>query len=219
MAASAAAMDTHHLETARTARYHTLGEPARAREVWFLLHGYGQSAADLLEACAPLCADGRLLVAPEGLSRFYLRGTQGSIGASWMTREDRELEIADYVRWLDALAAHLPLPAGAVARCVLGFSQGAATAWRWLALGRTHADRLVQWAGGIPPDVDLAGHHQRFERLRICLVRGESDRVWDEAAFMADCKRLADHGLAHDCHPFEGGHAVDGAVLRHLADA
>jgi predicted esterase len=212
-------MDTHHLETPRTARYHTLGDPSRCCEVWFLLHGYGQRADDLLALCEPLLCDGRLLVAPEGLSRFYLRGVRGDVGASWMTRDDRELEIRDYLRWLDTLAAHLP-PAGSERRsCVMGFSQGAATAWRWVLAGHTHVDRLVQWGGGIPPDADLAAHRPRLERMRIHLVRGESDAVWDEGAFADDCKRLADHAIAHDCHPYAGGHKVDGAVLRHLADA
>lgn len=212
-------MDTHHLETPRTARYHTLGDSARCCEVWYLLHGYGQSASELLSLCEPLLCEGRLLVAPEGLSRFYLAGSRGSIGASWMTREDRELEIGDYVRWLDTLALHLPRPGSERHCCVLGFSQGAATAWRWTVLGRTHIDRLVLWGGGIPPDVDLAGHHQRLERMRIHLVRGENDRIYDEQAFSRDCKRLADHSIAHDCRPFAGDHRVVGVVLRHLADA
>jgi predicted esterase len=212
-------VDTHHLETRRTARYHTLGDPARCCEVWYLLHGYGQAAAELLRLCEPLLRDGRLLVAPEGLSRFYLRGTEGVIGGSWMTREDRELEIADYVHYLDQLARHLPRGGDDRHACVLGFSQGVATAWRWTTLGHTHHDRLVAWGGDIPPDVDLGGHKLRLERMRIHIVRGETDRVYDDAAMSRDCKRLADHAIPHDCHPFAGDHRVDGAVLRRLADA
>lgn len=212
-------MDTHHVETLRTARYHTLGDPARCCEVWYLLHGYGQAASDLLRQCEPLLREGRLLVAPEGLSRFYLRGTQGAIGASWMTREDRELEIADTLRFLDLVASRLPRAGADCHACVLGFSQGASAAWRWTALGHTHLDRLVAWGGDIPPDIDLAGHKLRLDRMRIHIVRGESDRVYDDEALSRDCKRLADHGIPHDCRPFAGDHRVDGAVLRRLADA
>jgi predicted esterase len=144
-------VDTHRLETARTGRYHTLGDAARAREVWFLLHGYGQSAADLLASCAALATPKRLLVAPEGLSRFYLRGGTGPVGASWMTREDREHEIADTLGWLDRVAAEFDDAAHPRVRCAMGFSQGAAAACRWAALGRTNLDRLVLWGGGGPP--------------------------------------------------------------------
>lgn len=211
-------METHHLETLRCARYHTLGDAARCCEVWYLLHGYGQSAADFLRACEPLLCNGRLLVAPEGLSRFYLRGGAGPVAASWMTSEDRALEIADYVRYLDTLAERLPRASDQRHACVVGFSQGAATAWRWVATGHTHVDRLLAWGGGIPPDLDLGERKARLRRMRVQLVRGAHDRVHTEEAFSADVKRLADHGIGIDCHVFEGDHRVDGPELRHLAD-
>ncbi len=211
-------MDTHHLETIRTARFHTLGDPERCCEVWYLLHGYGQSAAGFLDECEPLLSDGRLLVAPEALSRFYLRSGRGPVGASWMTREERALEIADYLRYLDLLARQLP-QAGAERRaCVLGFSQGAATAWRWASLAETQVDRLILWAGGIPPDLDLAASRERLRSMRIDLVRGTQDEAFDEQASSAVSSSLAEHGIGHGCQLFEGDHRVDGATLRQLAD-
>lgn len=211
-------METHRLETARTGRYHTLGDADRAREQWFLLHGYGQPAADLLASCAELAAPQRLLVAPEALSRFYLRGGTGPVGASWMTREDREHEIADTLGWLDRVAGALDAP-HVRARCALGFSQGAAAACRWAALGRTRIDRLVLWGGGVPPDVDLARCRARLRGLRLQLVRGAEDRVHDDERLAEDSRRLAEHGIEHDVRAFDGGHAVDGRALRRLADA
>ncbi|MEZ4763957.1 MAG: hypothetical protein R3C26_12480 [Calditrichia bacterium] len=38
------------------------------------------------------------------MSRFYLQSTNGRIGATWMTREDRENEIADYLAYLNNLS-------------------------------------------------------------------------------------------------------------------
>ena len=76
-------------------------------ELWVLLHGYRQLAPRFLRHMRALHAPHRLLVAPEGLSRFYLEGRPGPhrggdpVGASWMTREDREAEILDYVEYLD----------------------------------------------------------------------------------------------------------------------
>src|SRR5512141_1921982 len=100
----------------RTARYWTDGDTGSARDVWFILHGYGQLAADLLAAAAPLAGDGRLVVAPEALSRFYATAATGGshaqagVGASWMTREDRDHEIEDYIGYLDALASRVMAP-------------------------------------------------------------------------------------------------------------
>jgi predicted esterase len=212
-------VDTRRLQTTRSARYHTLGDAARAREVWILLHGYGQSAADFLASCAELAAPQRLLVAPEALSRFYLRGGTGPVGASWMTREEREHEIADTLAWLDAVAADVADPVRQRSCAVVGFSQGAAAACRWAALGRTRLERLVLWGGGVPPDLDLALARERLRAMRVHLVRGLADAAWDERRLLDDSRRLAEHGIGHDSHPFDGGHELRGLVLRHLADA
>ena len=211
-------MQTHRIETARTARFYTHGDERSAREVWHLVHGYGQLARDFLAACESL-AEERLLVAPGALSRFYLRRGNGAIGASWMTREDREDEIVDYVRYLDAVAARYPgAPAGR-STCVLGFSQGAHTACRWATLGATHVDRLVLWGGGVPEDLDLARHGGRLARMRLTLVRGSADEAYDAKAHARDRERLQEHAIPFETHAFEGAHEVPAEALRAVATA
>src|SRR2546426_7091347 len=66
-------MQEHHIGVTRSARYFTLGDSSRGvGEVWFVCHGYGQLAARFLEKLRVLDDGRRYLVAPEGLSRFYL---------------------------------------------------------------------------------------------------------------------------------------------------
>src|SRR5213076_1351338 len=86
-----ACVQEHHLSVNRTARYFTLGSRSRGvAEVWFACHGYGQLAARFLEKLRVLDDGRRYLVAPEGLSRFYLSEspTERRGGASCMTRAD-----------------------------------------------------------------------------------------------------------------------------------
>jgi predicted esterase len=212
-------MQTHSLRVSRTARFHTVGDTARAREVWVLLHGYGQLASAMLEACAALAGEDRLLVAPEALSRFYSRGGSGPIGASWMTREEREAEIADYVAYLDALARHIDeLGAGVAARRnVLGFSQGAATASRWACLGTVKFERIVLWGAGVPAELSAETLRQRVSNVNFTLVRGESDAVHDEASLARDLERLHAAGATVRRESFAGGHALDAATLARIA--
>src|SRR5204862_202573 len=127
-------------------------------------------------------ADGRrYLVAPEGLSRFYLSEspTERRVGASWMTREDRLAEIEDYVRYLDAVYADVFgfLDRALVTAHALGFSQGASTVSRWVALGKAKIDRLILWGGEFPPDLDLTLDTTvgRLRAARLALVYGRSD--------------------------------------------
>src|SRR5881398_3935866 len=101
-------MHEHHIGVSRSARYFTLGEkPQGVAEVWFACHGYGQLAARFLEKLRVLDDGRRCVVAPEGLSRFYLSESPAErrVGASWMTREDRLAEIDDYVPYLDGVSA------------------------------------------------------------------------------------------------------------------
>ncbi|MBX2973634.1 MAG: hypothetical protein KF797_11055, partial [Flavobacteriales bacterium] len=144
-------MEERHIRVTRTARYHVLGDPAGAQAIWIVLHGYGQLARYFLNKFDGLGCD-LAFVAPEGLSRFYLDEAHQRVGATWMTREDREHEIGDQCTYLDALAAELRGHRTDVPVHVLGFSQGVATACRWSLLGRTPIGRLVLWAGAIPPE-------------------------------------------------------------------
>src|SRR6266581_2470839 len=84
-------MQEHSFSTARSARYFTLGAPERAAEFWFVYHGYGQLASRFLERFRSIESERRCIVAPEGLSRFYLSESPAErrVGASWMTRGDR----------------------------------------------------------------------------------------------------------------------------------
>src|SRR5690242_1913739 len=152
-------MEEHHLSVARTARYFTLGSPGPGtRELWLVCHGYGQLASRFLRPFSALDDGTRLIVAPEGLSRFYSDPNQHErVGASWMTREDRLTEIDDYVRYLDAVHAEVrSAGGGGTSRLVvLGFSQGVATACRWVARGSVPVERLIAWGGELPPELDL----------------------------------------------------------------
>lgn len=214
----------HHLPVTRTARFYTLGDPdAIARDVWFVCHGYGQLAPRFLRRFESLRAAHRLIVAPEALSRFYVEQpgrshAQSPVGASWMTREDRLSEIDDYIRFLDAVYAQVfewAPRAGAVVS-VLGFSQGAAAAARWVARGAARADRLILWGGLLPHDLDLARDGARLREVELVTVSGNADAFLSGEAIAAQRERLAAYGILPRDVSYEGGHGLDDGVLAHL---
>ncbi len=215
-----------HLPVTRTARYWSVGgDVGQPGECWVVLHGYQQLARRFLRRFEPVAGDHRRVVAPEGLSRFYSdprpgrHGRTSPVGASWMTREDREHEIRDYVAYLDRLWDHLrqDLP-GSVRLVVLGFSQGVATACRWLTQGRARADRLVLWGDFLPPDLDLGRAAERLGGTEVVLVRGEADGVLaDERLRSEEEARISASGITLRRVTYPGGHDIDGRVLRKLA--
>ena len=208
-------MQEHFLDTTRTARYFTLGDPVSAAELWFVGHGYGQLASRFLERFRGIDVEGRCIVAPEGLSRFYLTDTptERRVGASWMTREDRLHEIDDYVRYLDALYG--ALGAARTKVTALGFSQGTATMSRWAALGSSRIDRLILWGGEVPPDLEL--HRLRVPRLE--LVYGTRDQFFTPKIVATNEARLREQRVPYELISFDGAHELDAATLSRVAGA
>lgn len=220
-------VEPHAIVVPRTARYYTLGAThGFPRELWIVCHGYGQLASRFIKQFALLDDGTRLIVAPEGLSRFYLdpiaeRRQQSAprVGATWMTREDRDAEVADYVHYLDLVASevrhHL---AGASPRIiVLGFSQGTATVSRWLAASELRAEQLVLWSGAIPPELDLAAWSSHVHGAAITLVAGESDAMVSPEAVASEAERLSAAGVGYTLQRFPGGHTIDPHALEALA--
>lgn len=205
-------MQEHHFSTPRSARYFTLGSAEEAADLWFVCHGYGQLASRFLERFRPVEAERRCIVAPEGLSRFYLTEspTERRVGASWMTREDRLHEIDDYVRYLDGVYTKVvPRDARVTA---LGFSQGTATVCRWAGLGASRIDRLIVWGGEVPPDLDL----KRLRVPSLTLVYGTRDEFFTPKIIAATESRLREYEIPYELVPFDGGHEIDEATLRRL---
>ena len=216
-------MQEHRVAVTRRARYFTLGATNPVEQVWFACHGYGQLAARFLEKLRALDDGHRYLVAPEGLSRFYLseRPEERRVGASWMTREDRLAEIEDYVPYLDAVYGDVfgRIDRARVRVYALGFSQGAATVSRWAALGTPRIDRLVLWGGDFPPDLELTqpAVADRLRATRLTLVYGRSDVFITSKVVAAITGRFETHDIPYTTIPFEGGHALDDAVLMTIA--
>lgn len=122
------------IKTLRTARYYQLGElNAETSRIWIVVHGYGQLASYFIQHFKPFVDANTCVIAPEGLSRFYLDGKWDRVGATWMTKEDRLNEIEDYVRFLDSVLDSALVDVVKTPEIVLlGFSQGTATVWRWM---------------------------------------------------------------------------------------
>src|ERR1051325_8249497 len=112
----------------KTARYFILGD-AGASSVWCVCHGYAQLASYFIKNFEPLNNGDNMIVAPEGLHRFYWQGYSGRVVASWMTKEDRLDDINDYVNFLDEVHNDVmkEFKGKKVKVNVLGFSQGVAT--------------------------------------------------------------------------------------------
>ena len=205
------------LDVAKSTRVYHLGDLAGADEVWFVLHGFGQLAGSFISEFAPALRPGRVIVAPEGLNHFYTDHRGKKTGATWMTSEDREAEISDYVRYLDQVAVKFLAGLSAPRVEVHGFSQGSATGARWVALGSTAIARLVIWGGELPPDPPVEQWVDRLNAADLQIVMGDKDQYYNRDRVDQGLERLDAAGAGYTMHWFDGGHVVDRGVLSRLA--
>jgi predicted esterase len=165
-------------------------------------HGYGENAERHLEELRRLPGASRwVLCAVQALHPFYNR--TGEVIASWMTRLQRERAIHDNLRYVASVVAEVKRELPVSERLAyLGFSQGAAMAYR-AAAGSGHACHGVVVLGGdVPPEIE--------DNLRqlpsVLLGRGSSEEWYDAAKMEHDVGLLRGKGV--DVRPFifEGGH-------------
>lgn len=218
----------HQLATVRTGRYFTMGaDLPDARHVWIVLHGYAGLAERMLRHFEGIVPKDTRIVAPEGLSRFYLElpradgGHLARVGAAWMTREHRDAEISDASGWLDNVyrAVHdgvLSASGMAPTITVLAFSQGVATCLRWLARGNAHASRAIMWAGSVATDVNRHELRAALARTEVILVAGTRD----EFATAANRHQLLEAwkllGIPVREVEFDGTHQLHQPLLQEL---
>jgi predicted esterase len=212
----------HYLRVSKTARYYTIGSAEAARDIWIVCHGYGQLAAKFIQSFHTIAAPDRLIVAPEALHRFYLDpppapASQRRVGATWMTREDRLTDIADYIDYLDTLISEVLSQSPSARLRVLGFSQGTATVLRWAVRASRVPDQLILWAGDVPHDVEWSVAARKLAGTNIVVVRGARDELTSQAGFERSLQTLGAAGLKFQAREFSGAHHLDEKLLQHLA--
>jgi len=173
-------------------------------------HGYGEGAAEMLARLTPIDGVSRWhIVSIQGLSRFYNRRSN-EVVASWMTRQDRELAIADNVAYAAAVietVAHDWPSTGDVV--FAGFSQGVAMAFRAAASSGRRVRGIIAAGGDVPPEIDVASL-ATIERALVC--HGARDEWYTPDTFAADLARLRAADVATRPLDFDGGHEWSDAV-------
>ncbi len=167
----------HRISFEFNARFETLGEITdQVEHLWFVCHGHGQLAKYFIKKFECLNDGKHVIVAPEGLFRYYLQGFTGRVGATWMTKEDRISDIENYLVYLEQVFNKVreELPKK-VSVTLLGFSQGAATISRFATQTDVDFDRLVLWAGIFPPDLPPLESRRKLKDKKCYLVYGTED--------------------------------------------
>jgi predicted esterase len=206
---------TIHTIEARTHGRYIVEARGAASPLLVGFHGHAESAEIMLENLRAISSfdragddkgDGWSLVSVQALHRFYTK--RGDVVATWMTSQDRELEIADNAAYVWSVVERVRREHPVRRPLVFaGFSQGVAMAYRAAVAGE--CDGLVVLAGDVPPDVA-----PRASLLPpILLGRGKADDWYTEDKAAADLKVLHSAGADVTEHVFAAGHVWDPSFI------
>lgn len=202
---------TAYISVPKSLRYAVGGNTVNPTRVLFALHGYGQLVPYFIRKFEDLPSD-ILIVAPEGPHRFYLEGSSGRVGASWMTKEERELDIKDNIAYLnllhDSILSQYPSIQSSI---LLGFSQGGATAARWQVFGSKSHDVLILWASVFPPDLQEMQH---IAARKSFFVLGNEDEYYPEADSRHITADYKERGF--ELVSYKGKHDIKNEVLNEI---
>lgn len=189
-------LTSHTIAAAVHGRY-LVRRAAAPRGFLIGFHGYGENAErHLAELLRIPGIDAWDVAAVQALHPFYVNRT-GEVVASWMTKQDRELAIADnraYVRSVvEALA-----PAGLIV--LAGFSQGVAMAYRAADELAPRVAAVIALGGDVPPELTA------LKLPRVLVGRGTREEWYTDEKFEKDLNFLRGAGAAVETCVYEGGH-------------
>ncbi|WP_200975758.1 alpha/beta hydrolase [Echinicola sp. 20G] len=187
------------------------------KELWIVLHGYGQLANFFLNKFSSHFNSDRLFIAPEATNYSYLKKFSGRVGANWMTKHQRELAIANNHHFLNAiLNQSLSYFSTLPSINILGFSQGSATATRWAAQLEVQVNTLVLWGGGFAHDIDLNHLDQSLKNTRTFMVLGDQDPFLTEEKMKEQEEILQKIPIQKEKISYQGGHDIYPETLKEI---
>lgn len=137
------------------APYYTRNQlTAATKRVWLVFHGYGQLSRFFIRKFDQLNPEENFIVAPQGLNKAYLDGFAGRVGANWMTKENRLVDIANQYSYIDAVLTDAQVLPDKFEFVYFGFSQGVSTMCRYAAYSLLSFSKMVLWAGSFPPELE-----------------------------------------------------------------
>lgn len=186
-------------------------------EIIFALHGYGQLAEYFIRKFEPIFREDRLVIVPEATNYAYQKGFSGRVGASWMTIHERETAIENNNNYLNEILESVLMKYSHIPSIkVVGFSQGAVTASRWVSQLQVKVDKLVLWSGGFAHDLDVSRAGEKLKDTQVVVVIGGADPMITPESIQKQNEFIASLPFDVERLEFEGGHDINLPLLKSI---
>ena len=210
------------ISISKTGKYSQIGKSSKKiNNVWIVLHGYGLLSEYFVKKFACIIDETTLVIAPEATNRFYLANNYTRVGASWMTKLDREQEISDNILFLDKLFSIIKKDIGHdnFKLNTLGFSQGGPALVRWLMSNKFNTNSLILWGSDIPKDSLVVENKSRWKSMNLKIVIGKHDEYINDEKRQEFVGVVKSYGLKYDLVEYEGSHKIIEEELKKIANS
>ena len=103
-------INTHQISFKSSSSYISYNKLSpKTESIWFVFHGYGQLSRYFIRRFDVLDKEKNYIIAPQGLSKFYLDKEYKNVGASWLTHEENEMDLLNQQNYLTELFNELKL--------------------------------------------------------------------------------------------------------------
>ncbi|MEP6260767.1 MAG: esterase [Gillisia sp.] len=189
----------------------------KTKNVWVVFHGIGYLSRYFLKYFKHLDPEENYIIAPQAQSKYYLNDKYRHVGASWLTKENTEVETENVLNYLDEVYKAEELQ-NAPNLLLFGYSQGVSVAARWVARNKTECNQLILHSGGLPKELQP----EDFEFLtntKVTLIYGDSDEYLNKERLIKETERAKElFGDKLEIISFEGGHEVNVDIIADLAN-
>ena len=209
-------MEKKNISISKKARYFQLGKISeQTKTIWFVFHGYGMLSQYFIKKFKNLENNHTVIISPEALSRFYIGENYDRVGASWITKEDKLDDIDDNIVYLNSLfeSTTKNINLNSINIHVLGFSQGGATACRWILNSNIRINSLGLWGADIPIDCLSENNREKWEQFKTTLIIGKRDEFISDENKKEFAKLLNAYNLDYKLIEYNGTHKIIEEVL------
>ena len=210
------------ISISKTGKYSQIGKCSKKiNNVWIVLHGYGMLSEYFVKKFECIIDETTLVIAPEATNRFYLGNNYNRVGASWMTKLDREQEISDNILFIDKLFSIIKKEIGHdnFKLNTLGFSQGGPALVRWLMSNKLNTNSLILWGSDIPKDSLVTENKSRWNSMNLKIVIGKNDEYINEEKKQEFVGVVKSYGLKYELIEYEGSHKIIEKELKNIANS
>lgn len=204
-------MEKKKISVSKTARYFQAGSISnKTKNIWFVFHGYGMLGEFFIKKFESLVDSETIIIAPEAMSRFYLNNKYERVGASWITKVDKDDDIIDNSNFLNQLYNKLISQIGheQINLNILGFSQGGSTACRWALNEKFNINSICFWGSDIPKECLTEKYRNRWNTMKISIIIGKKDTLIPLEYREKFRDLINDYELNYSLVEYDGDHRI-----------